>query len=450
MAEIPHREPLSSIDTAWFRMETETNQADIGAVLGFDEPLEFDRVRALCSERLVEAFPRFRQRVVKSTAGLRRPRWERDPEFSLERHVHRETLPEPGGAATLQRRVGELLSDGLDLEMPLWQVYQFDNYRGGSALFAHIHHCLGDGFALARVLLSIADQNWEAEASVADESRDDRPLSQRLRRAWHRLVDFAGGSSRVAEGIRDIADELRYIATMPFDTRTRLKRPLSGRLRVGWSEPHSLDRLKEIAHGWDATLNDVLMAAVTETVRKVLLEAGDDVDAARLRSVVPVNLRPAQRIEEMEPVLGNEFGLVFLDLPTGTDSLDERLARLEASIDELKESPEALVTFAILTAEGSATAPVEKIVSEIFGRKASLVVSNVPGPRERLRVAGEQLEELMFMVPHPGPTVGLGISLISYAGDVRLGVRVDEAICSDATRIVGWLEEAFEELASHT
>ena len=439
------REHLSSIDTAWYRMESPSNHANIGGVLIFEEPLDFDRLREVVAERLVGLFPRFGQRVVESTGKLARPHWEEDPNFEIDDHIHRMRLPEPGDRQALQETVSELMSEALDMERPLWEFYLIDNYRGGSVLLAQLHHCLGDGFALARVLLSIADEGYGLEAPESADGESASRAHRSLRERFYAELREEGGGELLRQA-RDIATEIGHIVLMPFDRKTRLKNPLDGVLKVAWSEPFALDDLKAIAHDLDYTLNDILMAAVTDAIRQLLIEYGEPVDEFDLRAIVPVNLRPARSIEEMEAVLGNEFGLVFLDLPIHDSDPDQRLADVKANIEALKQTPEAAVAFGILTAEGLASGPVEHLVNDIFGRKASLVVSNVPGPKEALRIAGAPLSELMFWVPHPAPSVGVGISLISYAGRVSIGVRADTAVVDEPQELIDAIEESFEEM----
>ena len=148
-----------------------------------------------------------------------------------------------------------------------------------------------------------------------------------------------------------------------------------------------------------------------------------------VRALVPVNLRdrlPAQ----LDGAMGNCFGLVFLELPVRARSGPERLALVRERMEALKRSPDAIVTYAVLDAIGHLPGPLEFVVTEFFSRKASLVVTNVPGPRARLHVAGHEIDRLMFNVPHPA-SLGLGVSILSYAGEVRVGARADVAVMPD-------------------
>jgi hypothetical protein len=104
---------LSSADTAWLHMDRPTNLMVINSVDLLDQPLDWDRVKEITQTRLVDCYPRFRQRVVESRVPLRAPRWEDDPDFSLEHHMHHLALPTPGDAAALQKLVGDLMTQPL-------------------------------------------------------------------------------------------------------------------------------------------------------------------------------------------------------------------------------------------------------------------------------------------------------------------------------------------------
>ena len=121
---------LSTADTAWLNMDRPTNLMVINSVELFDEPPDWDRVNQIIQARLVDRYPRFHQRVVQSRLPLRLPRWEDDPDFALEHHVHHFALPAPGDRAALQELVGDLMTMPLDRNRPLWQMYLVDGFGG--------------------------------------------------------------------------------------------------------------------------------------------------------------------------------------------------------------------------------------------------------------------------------------------------------------------------------
>ena len=151
------RERMSSVDRAWLMMDDPTNPMVINGFWIFEEPLQYEQALAVLEERLL-IHERFRQRVVQRRGALRpRAYWEVDPAFDLRAHVGRIVLPPPGDRKALNDTVARLLTAPLALDRPLWTFTLIEGYGGGSVFFGRIHHCIGDGAALVRVLLSLTD-----------------------------------------------------------------------------------------------------------------------------------------------------------------------------------------------------------------------------------------------------------------------------------------------------
>ncbi len=274
-------------------------------------------------------------------------------------------------------------------------------------------------------------------------AHEHEPLLETLVHEAAEIARHPGYALDIAKQGASLAKSLGHLLFVPFNRRTFLKAKLSGRRRMAWSSGLDLETIKVIGKARGATVNDVLLTAMTGALRRFMAEAGEAVDEFMIRAMIPVNLRPIHWIEEMDDSMGNRFGLVFLDLPTNETSARSRFRVLKERMDALKGTPEAFVAFGVLNALGHTTATVEHIINEVFGLKASLVVTNVPGPREPLFIHGKRLRDVMFWVPHPA-RLGLGMSILSYAGKVIVGVRVDEAVTKNPRRLV----ELFEEEAS--
>jgi diacylglycerol O-acyltransferase len=224
------------------------------------------------------------------------------------------------------------------------------------------------------------------------------------------------------------------MALLPPARPTVLGRPLTGERRAAWSRALPLATLREIARAHGATVNDVLAAALSGALRGHLAARGEDVDRFDVRALVPVNLR-SQLPAALDGALGNLFGLVFLELPVHAGRARDRLALVSARMAELKRSPDAIVSYAVLELIGHLPGPLEWLVTEFFSRKASLVVTNVPGPRTPLHLAGHLIRRIAFCVPHPA-ALGLGVSMMSYAGEVRVGARADVGVMPDPHDLV--------------
>jgi WS/DGAT/MGAT family acyltransferase len=211
---------------------------------------------------------------------------------------------------------------------------------------------------------------------------------------------------------------------------------------VAWAEPLALSDVKAVSKAFGCTVNDVLITAVTGALRHYLVSLGEAPDQLRdIRATVPVNLRPL----EHAPELGNHFGLVFLSLPLACDNPLQRLYLVNERMEALKASRQAAVTFGLLSALGMGPSVLQKPVLDLLSAKASTVLTNVPGPQHPLWLAGAHLKELMFWVPQSGQ-IGLGISILSYDGQVFFGVISDRRLVPEPAGIIERFHPEFEKL----
>jgi len=437
-------ERMSPVDTAWLHMDDPENPADIVTLLSFDDRLSYDALKSVVEERLLK-FDRFKQRVTERDGH---PTWEDDPEFHIERHVMRYELDAPLTSDTLSRVVTDLANEELSRDRPLWALHLIEGSDGGSAIVSRLHHCIADGFALAHAMLTLADRadgTPMSEATKPVEQGEHEPLLNVLVHEAAEVARHPSHAMDLAKQGAALALSLGHLLFVPFDRRTVLKAKLSGRRRMAWSSRLDLDTIKSIGHARGATVNDVLLSAMTGALRRFLAEAGEPVDEFTIRAIIPVNLRPVHSIEEMDNSLGNRFGLVFLDLPVNEKTTESRFRGLKERMDAMKGTPEAFVAFGILNALGHTSATIEHIVNDVFGRKASLVVTNVPGPREPLYIDGVRLRDVMSWVPHPS-RLGLGLAILSYAGKVIVGVRVDEAVSNHPDHLVTLFEDEVSDM----
>lgn len=443
-------EPLSPVDHAWLRMEDPTNLMMVTGVLIFDQPLDFERLRATIEHRLVGRFDRFRQRVV--TAGGM-ARWETDPTFTLGAHVHRIGLPAPHDQAALQDLVSDLMSQPLDFTKPPWHYHLIEGYGEGCVVLARLHHCIADGIALVHVLLSMTDDSPDAPwptgedgaSSAAGSTGPIAAVTATVRAAEKLLADGIESllePSRIMDAAKFGADSvsaLNRLLLLSPDPKTVFKGRLGIAKRAAWSQPVPLDDVKAIGRAVGATVNDVLLAAVTGALRRYLQGRGEEVDGLDIRAAVPVNLRSPNE----PPSLGNRFGLVFLALPIGADDPLDRLFDLKERMEAIKGSQEAIVAFGILNVMGAGPRQLEELGVTIFGSKATAVMTNVPGPRQTIYLAGAPIRGIQFWVPQSG-RMGLGVSILSYAGQVTLGIATDARLVPDPAAIVEGFHEEFE------
>ena len=429
---------LSPVDAAWLRMEDPTNLMMVTGLLVFDQQVDARRLRTTLERRLLP-LERFRQRVHESALGILPPRWDEDENFDLDAHLHRIALPAPGDQAALQALVGDLMSTPLDMSKPLWQIHLVEGLAGGgSALLVRIHHCIADGIALVRVLLSLTDPTARAgraaAAPLGTTSVPQPGFRLPVAEVAAILMDPLRAMELAQTGISGAAS-LQRLVTLEPDPPTVLKGRLGVTKRAAWSSNLPLQAIKEASGRAGCTINDLLVATVSGALRRYLLERGEDVIGLEIRAAVPVNLRPLDGPIE----LGNQFGLVFLPLPIGLEEPGDRLAEIKRRMDDIKGTPEALVAFGVLNALGLVPTRLHGNLVEFFGAKATAVLTNVPGPREPLYLAGRRVTNIMFWVPQSG-RLGLGISILSYAGSVMVGIAADAGLIPDPERLIAEFE----------
>ncbi len=459
-------ERMSRVDTAWLRMDNEVNLMMIVGVWLVQPAVSYDALCARVSDKLLK-YDRFRQKAVLDAMGAS---WVFDPDFDIHHHVVHEPLKRrkgQGARDALQARCGELATTPLNPERALWQFHLIENYEGGSAIIARIHHCIGDGIALISVTLSIADGGMDPpkrkrkarddEESEADWLADTliKPFTDLTVRA----IGITGGgvaksmemlsnpqssmlgSLDMARAGYQVVSDVVALAAMPDDSPTRLKGKPVGKKAVAWNEPMPLDAVKTIGKGLNCSINDVLLSCVAGAIGQYLRDRGDDPTGQEIRAMVPVNLRPIDKAWQ----LGNRFGLAPLTLPIGIQNPIERLYAVRARMNELKGSYQPVLAFAVLSIAGLFIKPVQDAILNLFAKKATAVMTNVPGPAQPLKFCGSTIRQTMFWVPASGD-IGLGVSILSYAGGVQFGLISDKKLCPDPQAIIDRFEPEFQKL----
>ena len=455
-------ERMSRVDTAWLRMDTDANLMMIIGVWLLEPKVAYETMCDRVSERLLK-YRRFRQKVVEDAMGAN---WVLDDDFDIHRQVVREKLKRRRGQGlqeALQERVGELASTPLDAARPLWQFHLVEDYHGGSAVIARIHHCIADGIALIAVMMSIVD-GGKAPPERAQKPDDEgdwlsdeviKPITDMAVKALGMTGEGVAksvgmltnpsqpfvGSMEMARNAMRVASDIAALALMPDDSPTRLKgKPAKGK-RVAWSEPMPLADVKAVGKALGCSINDVLLACVAGAIGEYLKSHGDDTAGKEIRAMVPVNLRPLEKAYQ----LGNRFGLVPLVLPIGLHNPVERVAAVRLRMNALKGSYQPLLAFGVLAVAGLLVKPVQAALLNTFAKKATAVMTNVPGPGVAMKFCGSTLRQTMFWVPQLGD-IGIGVSILSYAGGVQFGLITDSKLCPDPQAIIARFAPEFEKL----
>jgi diacylglycerol O-acyltransferase / wax synthase len=466
-------ERMDPADVAWLHMDRPTNLMVVNIVLWFDAPVDQAAVLRLFQERVVSRFRRFRQRVADPALTLApwaAPEWVDDAGFALADHVSRTRLPAPGDQRALQQAASELAGPPLRKDRPLWELHLLDGYGDGGALLLRTHHAIADGAALVQVLLSLADPLKAGEHADVLPVRDDTAGSRLLPGPGGRAAGRAvAAMQRAGSAARDLSAMLRTALTDPRKAadlaglaradaamlgklgfgltagRNLLQGPLTPGKQRAWTRPVPVEAVKAAGAATGSTVNDLMLTAITSALRRYLLE--HDSPADEVIAIVPVSLRPAGA--PLPAGLGNEFGLVFVRLPTGEADPGRRHARVKAHMDQVKDSREGVFVYTMLTWMGQLPAAVQNAWVDAFAGQATAIVTNVSGPRHRVQIAGTPVAGMAGWVPVTGP-LGLGLSIVSYAGQLSVGLASDTRLIPDHDRLLALLDDEIGALHTPT
>ncbi|MFN8012261.1 MAG: WS/DGAT domain-containing protein [Holophagaceae bacterium] len=424
------RTRVSSSDAIWLQ-ETPENLMVINAVLILDR-MDLATFRDTFHARLLKDDPagrltRLRSRIVGKGAAAH---WEVDPDFSVERQIFAPEGEEPTTLDALQAFVGREASRPLPADRPPWQFQLVEHFEGdASALVVRIHHSIADGMALVSLMFNLMDPLGP----------DPGGRSLHLRPSGGSKVGAGlGAALRIGLGAPGVLlSRLLWRAD-----RHALHGPkLSGRKQVAWTAPLDLHVIKAAKDRLGATVNDVLMAAVSGALTRHLAPSLGEA-LKDLRVSMPVNVRPLH-----EPlVLDNRFAAVPLRIPAGLMSLERRIELVKVTMDGLKRSAAPVVVFGLQKAL-LAFLPdaASRGLIDFLANKCTAVVTNVPGPQQDISLAGRKVCGMLFWVPQRAD-IGIGISILSFAGKVQVGVMADANLMEDPHHLVHAFEAEFEAL----
>ena len=476
---------MSAQDALWLTMDRPNNLMVIDGVMLLRRTPSWEDLLQVIEQRVVDRFPVFRSRAMQGEGGWV---WQADAHFDLGRHVRRVELPSPAGIAQLEDYVAEQRSRPLDRDRPLWDVTLVDTVfltdgTKGSALVCRFHHAIADGVRMTQVMLSLCDTDDAKVSAMVARTRGDHG-------AWGVATGIAGAAAAavrdsaqaVAQGVshvmRDGVDAIAAGAevglqlvrhpgrlidafeSMGIDNRLAnttgsiAKLALRGpsvrtvwsgvpgmRKAVAWSPPIDLPEVKRVSKANGASINDVLLTAVAGGLRRYL-QARDEAEVSEVAWMVPVNLVPIA--ENLPEDLGNYFALVMAVLPLEPADPVDRLAATRSRMDRIKNSDEPVLTFGIQRGISAAPRQVSVALTDFFANKAVGVLTNVPGPRSTLTLAGAEVSQVIGFAPCSGEQP-MTATIFSYADTITVGFAVDAGLVPDPRELVdGTIDELAE------
>jgi WS/DGAT/MGAT family acyltransferase len=416
-----HAERLSLADAVRYHMTTPRNPMEIGVVLMLADTMTGSELERFVTERLLP-HERFRQTVAKASFPLR-PSWREERSFDLKAHVAVHAGPRLSHT-DLVKSISERQSQRFPASRSPWSMELFPLDDGGSALLFRVHHCVADGLSLVRLLCQLADA--PRPSTSAPPSSAPRPARRSLpdpREAFHKMWELLGGLLRTATACADPAEELH----VP-----------SGQKCVAWSSPLDLAALSHTAESRGCHVTDLLLTASAEALARGLAASGRPVPR-RVHALVPVGASPGRR------ELGNHFASTFVELALDEPDAFRRIEHMN-STSKLHDPAQARFERALIGLAGWLSPRIMRSAMYRLSRRASLVLSNVPGPSQHVRLWGHSVNSVIVFAP-ASLSVGLSFTLFGYAGELRLGVETDAAVPLTPAQLVADFEQTLRGLS---
>jgi WS/DGAT/MGAT family acyltransferase len=454
---------MNSLDASFLYMENEFNHMHIAVVAIFEgPPPRGEEVEEMVASKL-SLVPRYRQKVRFVPFDLGRPVWSDDHHFNLRYHVRHTALPSPGSDEQLRTLVGRVMSQQLDRAKPLWEVWVVEGLEGDRwALLTKTHHCMMDGVSgsdLLGVLLdSEADVAYAANGSWHPEPRPSgisllrSSLVEGIRTPVDVLRNFQSALAapgRMLHQLADLMDGLyTYRAFAKSPTESSLNGPIGPHRRWCWASTSLVD-INKIRNAHHGTVNDVVLSAIAQGFRALMLSRGEPVDGLCVRTLVPVSVRH----EAEQGMLNNRVSAMFVDLPMGVEDPVERLVAIRAEMEDLKEHHQSDAAETLNSISGFTPTALLALGARIFAsleqHTVQTVTTNVPGPRQTLYAAGCQMLTAYPYVPLAG-SVRIGVAIFSYAGQLTFGVTGDYEGAADINVLTEGIEVGVQDLLARS
>lgn len=448
-------ERLSTLDAGFLEAEDSDRHVSlaVGGLSIIEGPMpEFDSLMTSVAERIVKV-PRFKQVLRMHPLDLSPPEWVEQETFDMSHHIHRAALPHPGDDAALFRLVADVMERRLDRERPLWECWIIEGVTDGRwALLVKIHHCIADGIATMHMISGLSDNgggpDYSSDIRAAQHKPTDagkfnlnlNPMSW-VGGLWNLASSATGTAMMALEGAVEVTGALlRPAATSSLNGPvTTMRRFSSARV--------SLDDVEKVCHAFGVTINDVALAAVTDSFRAALVRRGEQPRRTSLRTLVPVSVRS----NTAQDVADNRVSLMLPFLPVDKEDPKEQLLAVHRRLTKAKSSGQREAGSIFLTAANAVPFPLRawtvRALTSLPQRGVVTVATNVPGPRRRMRVMGR---EVVRVVPIPPIALQLrtGIAILSYADDLIFGIIGDFDAAADVDELAAGIEAGVARLAA--
>ena len=458
--QLNHR--LTSLDATFLYLEKKECPLHIGSVSVFAGDITGAGLRQHIAARL-HLLPRYVQKVVPDPFYVSHPTWETATDFSLERHIFERQLAAPGDEAALQALAGDIWSQLLDRNQPLWELHVVRGLADGrAALIAKVHHCMVDGVSgvdLMRILFDISPHATPPPPPKPDDAPKPLPDPTRqlfdaliggMQDTMNRWVELQGGLMYVAQNLLNpqMLPAVSHLARMlPAITSPPTLLPFngtcSGRQHIAWSE-FSFADARAIRTACDGTVNDVVLTVLSGAVSRYAVLHGQPVAGRSVRFMVPVSLRQ----KEQRGALGNLISILPVEIPLDIADPLARFQVVKQQTAMMKAARLAEGLGALGALYSMLPAPLQQLVGALAETPVppfNMVATNVPGPQVPLYMLGQKMLAHYPYVPI-GYAIGVGCAILTYDQKIFFGLSADSQIVPDIAQFKQLLDECYAEL----
>jgi diacylglycerol O-acyltransferase len=448
-------EQLTALDATFLEVEDSDPHVSlaVGGVSIMEGPApSYDEFVSTFAER-VPTIPRCRQVLRTHPLDLGPPEWVDDPHFDISRHLHRLALPHPGDDAELFNVIATVMERRLDRERPLWECFIIEGLSDDRwALLTKIHHCIADGIATTQMLAKFADNGggdtFATDIRAAKEAKPWLGLPKvRLNPlSWPSGIGrsaFAAASTveHVAVGVAELTASLLSAAP-----ESSLNGPVTTMRRYSAARVRLAD-LHEVSQAFGVTLNDVALAAITDSYRRILLDRGEQPGHNSLRTLVPVSVRATNHFNMTD----NQVSAMLPLLPVDEADPIQQLQLVHSRLTRAKASGQRQGGSALFSAAKNIpfafSAWTIRLLTRLPQKAVVAVATNVPGPRSQQKLMGRQVLEIL-----PIPPIALhlrtGIAMLSYADKFIFGITADYDTAPDIEALAAGIEDGVARLVA--
>ena len=449
-------EHLTALDASFLEAEDSDPHVSLavgGVSIAAGPVPRYDELVSAFAER-VRGIPRCTQILRTHPLDLGSPEWVDDPHFDISRHLYRVALPEPGDDPELFQMIANVMQHRLDRERPLWECWIIEGLTDNRwAMLMKLHHCIADGIATTQMLAKLSDsgggETFAKKIRAAKEPDGPAlrppPMSVNpltwLGGMWRTAVATATAAEHAAVGVAELTADM--LSSPPESSLTG---PVTTIRRYSAAKV-TLAQLQKVSRSFDVTINDVALAAITDSYRKLLLNRGEQPRHDSLRTLVPVSVRSMTDLHHTD----NRVSAMLPLLPVDEADPVQQLELVHRRMTTAKGSGQREGGTAFLSALNmipfALSAWTVRLLTRLPQHAVAALATNVPGPRGRQKLMGREVLEVL-----PVPPIALhlrtGIAMVSYADSFVFGITADHDTAPDVDRLAAGIEQGVARLVA--